>query len=205
MKYNCLRCNYHTSKRSNIIDHLNRKNMCKPFQEDINLKDKIIRNKILKICDHCDKYYPNIEEHLTQCEIIKKNENNELKELVKSMHESLIELQTIYNQQKFIKFNNISGMVVDVRPRKTISKVVRRQLWDIYFSNSFTGKCYVCTKNVDYDNFEAGHIISLAHGGSDYIDNLRVVCKSCNISIGTDNMDDFIKVYLRNLNTIIQE
>jgi hypothetical protein len=75
MTYDCLRCTYTTPKRSNMIDHLDRKNECKPTREDIDIKIKKNRNKILKICDHCDVFYPNIEEHTNNCEVVKKKEN----------------------------------------------------------------------------------------------------------------------------------
>lgn len=40
-------------------------------------------------------------------------------------------------------------------------------------------------------DWEAGHIMSVKEGGTDTLDNLRPICKSCNRSMGTENMDAF--------------
>jgi len=39
--------------------------------------------------------------------------------------------------------------------------------------------------------FHCGHIVSHANGGSMHIDNLRPICASCNLSMGTQNMNEF--------------
>ena len=39
IEYLCHRCGYNTNKRSNIIQHLNRKNICKPILADISIED----------------------------------------------------------------------------------------------------------------------------------------------------------------------
>jgi len=56
---------------------------------------------------------------------------------------------------------------------------------------ALNGTCYVCTRNLRIDNFEAGHIISEANGGIIHIDNLKPLCKPCNTSCATDNLDEF--------------
>ena len=44
-------------------------------------------------------------------------------------------------------------------------------------------------------SFHCGHIISEANGGEIKLDNLRPICHSCNSSMGTVNMDEFIIKY----------
>ena len=39
VEYLCHRCGYNTNKKSNIIQHLNRKKICKPILSDISIED----------------------------------------------------------------------------------------------------------------------------------------------------------------------
>lgn len=80
--------------------------------------------------------------------------------------------------------------------RKQIPKKIRGQVWAFHFGTSTKGVCYCCKKSLDvFDIWHAGHILSRASGGADTADNLRPVCPSCNLSMGTENMDDFKKRY----------
>ena len=55
-----------------------------------------------------------------------------------------------------------------------------------------SGSCFCCKKILEaLDDWHAGHIIAHANGGRDNVENLRPVCISCNLSMGTENMDDF--------------
>jgi len=44
-------------------------------------------------------------------------------------------------------------------------------------------------------SFHCGHVIAEKNGGSIEIANLRPICQSCNSSMGTTNMDVFVKSY----------
>ena len=45
------------------------------------------------------------------------------------------------------------------------------------------------------NDFHTGHYISEANGGEVKLDNLRPICKGCNLSMGTTNMEDFMFEY----------
>ena len=47
----------------------------------------------------------------------------------------------------------------------------------------------------DLAGFPCGHIIAEANGGLLKLDNLKPVCVSCNSSMGTQNMDEYILKY----------
>ena len=58
------------------------------------------------------------------------------------------------------------------------------------------GKCYCCkTSVIEITNFDCGHIISEFNGGNISIDNLKPICGTCNTSMGTENMNEFIENY----------
>ena len=43
--------------------------------------------------------------------------------------------------------------------------------------------------------WECGHIISEANGGNLDTDNLKPICSGCNKSMGSKNMDDYMKEF----------
>lgn len=82
------------------------------------------------------------------------------------------------------------------KKRKAIPKAVRTTLWNIHFSeDKAKGNCKVCDGEIKISNFEAGHIIASASGGTDNLDNLLPLCSLCNKSMGTENLLDFKAKY----------
>ncbi len=76
--------------------------------------------------------------------------------------------------------------------RKTIPKKTREAVWKRDCGENMTGTCFCCSQSVTaLGTWHAGHIIASANGGSDTVDNLRVVCSPCNLAMGTENMDVF--------------
>lgn len=55
-------------------------------------------------------------------------------------------------------------------------------------------KCLCCKLQDIYQaSFSCGHIISEYNGGELKLDNVKPICASCNSSMGTKNMDEYIK------------
>ena len=91
---------------------------------------------------------------------------------------------------------NIVETAVTVTKRKAIPKAVKSTLWNIHFTeNNAKGDCKVCSKEIKMTDFDAGHIIAVANGGSDNLDNLMPVCSLCNKSMGIQNLNEFKKLY----------
>lgn len=66
------------------------------------------------------------------------------------------------------------------------------------------GHCCLCGEFVDYDDFTVDHIIPLAKGGTNDIDNLQCACKVCN-NIKTDVLpnefiDKITEMIIHNMN-----
>jgi hypothetical protein len=76
-----------------------------------------------------------------------------------------------------------------------ITEDMRRRVWFSQFEGE-EGSCY-CAEKISIHNFNCGHIISRVRGGDITLDNLRPICKNCNISMGTRNMREY---YLDMLN-----
>lgn len=88
-------------------------------------------------------------------------------------------------------------------PKKTtIPPQLKRDIWDKWIGdNATSSKCYCCRETkISSTSYHAGHVISEHDSGSIDINNLRPVCPSCNQSMGTTNMRDYIqKYYPKNL------
>jgi len=116
--------------------------------------------------------------------------------LTMSNHNSCISFQEIVKAKLGVPKKNIAIIIKDANaePRKTIPKKIRGEAWKIQFGDSTQGSCFCCKKGLDvFDDWHAGHVISHSNNGADTADNLRPVCGSCNLSMGTENMDDFKK------------
>ena len=80
--------------------------------------------------------------------------------------------------------------------RVAIPKKVRGEIWVRHFGESTKGACFCCAAPLNaFDTWHAGHIVPNAKGGSNAAENLRPVCASCNLSMGTRHMDEFKQEY----------
>lgn len=93
------------------------------------------------------------------------------------------------------------------RSKEKIPVPVKNALWSLHFQNNITGICQCCkTENISRNNFDCGHIVSEKYGGNVELTNLRPICRACNSSMGTMNMDEYIKKYgFDKINTEIKE
>jgi hypothetical protein len=70
---------------------------------------------------------------------------------------------------------------------RQISKALRKQIW----SKCVDSLCEICEDEIDFNNFEAGHIIPRTLGGQVSIENLIPICFDCNRSMGTKNAYEY--------------
>ena len=84
-----------------------------------------------------------------------------------------------------------------LKKKQKIPTKVRIDIWATYIgSNLAEHKCICCKKvTIKQSEFEVGHVLSEANGGTLEINNLRPICSVCNRSMGTRNMVDFVKQY----------
>jgi len=107
----------------------------------------------------------------------------------------LEEMKKQNNKSDIIETN----VIVVKKEKKTKEKIpasVKNTLWSNHFDNSIQGNCQCCkTEVISKNNFDCGHIISEKNGGKVHLDNLKPICRSCNSSMGTTNMNDFMTKY----------
>jgi hypothetical protein len=102
----------------------------------------------------------------------------------------IVDIPSAQTQNELMEKNN--NVITENIKRKGIPKKIRGEAWKIQFGDSTKGSCFCCKKGLDvFDDWHAGHIVSHSNNGKDTADNLRPVCGSCNLSMGTENMDAF--------------
>jgi len=76
--------------------------------------------------------------------------------------------------------------------RKSLPEVIRKRVYG-KIDNQNHPLCYCCGKSISLENYHCGHIIAFCNGGKDELNNLMPICPSCNLSMGKQNMYDFMK------------
>lgn len=99
-------------------------------------------------------------------------------------------------EQKIEKIEKIEKMK-EPKKRKSIPKKNKNLSWNEFIGkNKGTDLCLCCSKSeIDKSEFHCGHVISVKNGGNDFVDNLRPICAQCNLSMGSQNMNEFMEQY----------
>jgi 5-methylcytosine-specific restriction endonuclease McrA len=81
--------------------------------------------------------------------------------------------------------------------KRNIPKRVKVSVWNHYIGKEVgSAKCMCCQEcEIIQGHFEAGHVISERNGGATNVANLRPVCSLCNKSMGSKNMQEFMREY----------
>lgn len=81
--------------------------------------------------------------------------------------------------------------------KKSIPPILKRNVWNKYIGEDIGKAKCTCCKLVDITqlSFHCGHIIAEAKGGELKMDNLKPICQSCNSSMGTMNMNEYVEKY----------
>ena len=78
------------------------------------------------------------------------------------------------------------------KPRKKLTKDQRIEVWRKYIgATKAEGPCYVCKRTIHMSDFDVGHDIARAKGGTDNIANYRPICRQCNRGMGTMSIETY--------------
>lgn len=91
--------------------------------------------------------------------------------------------------------NNVNKPIEVKKKKQAIPKKIRDAVWVKYCGNGDEGVCYCCNEKVK--RYKAGwqcsHVFSENMGGEISVENLRVNCSSCNLSMGNQNLYAYIR------------
>ena len=81
------------------------------------------------------------------------------------------------------------------KKKKPISATVKRLVWNINIGEDIgKAKCMCCkTTEITQMSFNCGHVLAEANDGETIVSNLKPICQNCNSSMGTKNMNEFMK------------
>jgi hypothetical protein len=82
-------------------------------------------------------------------------------------------------------------LLVAPAKRRAIPKKKRDELWMRHFGTSGTGICQCCASPILFTKWEQAHIVAVASGGSNDLENLVPTCVSCNRSCGAEDLRDW--------------
>ena len=77
--------------------------------------------------------------------------------------------------------------------RAKITKRVREEVWNNENGRMIDGTCWCCLSDLNFSDFECGHIIPVVLGGLSVCKNLKPICRDCNQTCGTMNLAEFKK------------
>jgi hypothetical protein len=85
----------------------------------------------------------------------------------------------------------------DKPKKKTIPLSLKRSVWNKHIGEEIGKAVCLCCKItcITQMSFSCGHVIAEYNGGELKLENLKPICVSCNSSMGTQNMNEFIKQY----------
>lgn len=96
-----------------------------------------------------------------------------------------------------IKTDKIKSNKIKTYNKKTIPKPLKQKVWNKWVGIEIgQTKCLCCKlHDISQGSFSCGHIIAEINGGELKMDNLKPICSSCNSSMGTQNMNDYMIKY----------
>ena len=123
----------------------------------------------------------------------------------------MTELQDIIRKEEFKKkatatatkdvvMKDVSNVTDDAietkkKKKKAIPATIKRLVWNTNIGEMIgKSKCLCCNStDITQMSFNCGHIVAEANGGDTIVSNLKPICQNCNSSMGTKNMDEFMK------------
>jgi 5-methylcytosine-specific restriction endonuclease McrA len=83
------------------------------------------------------------------------------------------------------------------KKKQPIPNHVKTLLWNHWVGCDKAETYCLCCKvtKISIRSFHAGHIIAESKGGDMTVKNLKPICGPCNLSMGSTNMDEFIKKF----------
>lgn len=173
-KFICPTCERSFSRKFNLERHINNES-CK------NIHSSSVNVNITTTNVNSDNTNVMIS-LLNQIERLK-NENDNLKNGVAEIKNENTNKHKLQEEKK--------------KKKQAIPKNVRNIVWNHYIGEDIIKHRCLCCKKVliTNTNFEVGHVLSEKNGGTHEINNLRPICGSCNHSMGTENMVEFVIKY----------
>ena len=89
--------------------------------------------------------------------------------------------------------NTDTGTTKKPYKKEKISQQLRELVWNTHIGQDIGETVCKCCGifRIQQLNFQCGHIVAESKGGATTVDNLTPICGSCNLSMGTKNLNEF--------------
>jgi hypothetical protein len=201
-------CGYDTTARTALYNHNKSQKHLSKIQNIQNIEEKeiieVLKTKIIHMEKELvikDKEIERLEMKAQIYKDVSEIKNVNQSGIIKELEEKVKELQNfiigLTGEKEFLKTNNTKKIKINkYKAKDKIPATVKNSLWRQYFNKNINGKCCCCkVENISIKNFDCGHVISEKNGGDISLENLRPICRLCNSSMSTMNMDEFIKKF----------
>jgi hypothetical protein len=86
----------------------------------------------------------------------------------------------------------------EVKKKIQISAAMKKLVWNKHIGEEIgKSKCLCCKSTyITQLSFHCGHIVAESKGGNTIVSNLMPICQNCNSSMGSKNMNDFMKTLI---------
>lgn len=157
------------------------------FNKFDNLNDFIDKSYLSPCSVNEEFYYIELNKFLNDILIINLKLENEKKEKEEEVKKTSIKINV--KKSETIKDNDKK------KKKKTISATIKRLVWNTNIGEDVgKSKCMCCySTDITQMSFNCGHIVAEANGGETIVSNLKPICQNCNSSMGTKNMEEFMK------------
>lgn len=137
--------------------------------------------------------------------VVQKSSSNNSNDNINNItNENIINTSNIVNlntSQHSSDTSSVSDNIIEtVKPKKkyrkkNIPSTVKRLVWNTHIGEEIgKAKCLCCkVTDITQLSFHCGHIIAESNGGETTVNNLKPICQNCNSSMGTTNMEEFMK------------
>lgn len=118
-----------------------------------------------------------------------------IEELLQAIEQDNKQIKSKQTKQNVKKPKENDTDQVKAKKKKPISATIKRLVWNTHIGEEIgKAKCLCCNAtDITQMSFNCGHMIAEANGGETIVSNLKPICQNCNSSMGTKNMDEFMK------------
>ncbi len=115
----------------------------------------------------------------------------------KVVKEKVPKKEIIVENEESVDNSDNDDKTAKKKKKKSIPATLKRKVWAKWVGEEVGKTQCLCCKLTDITqmSFHCGHIISEANGGELKMDNLKPICQSCNSSMGTKDMNEFMSQY----------
>lgn len=189
--HNCKYCQGSFSSRATLNYHVN--NTCKKHKRSDKELDKLVKEGYTLLA--------NIEKNKMAEKSDK--ERNSLGDnvdfLINFVEMNMLNPSHINTVRAIQDPNTSDSKKTTEKPKKpkkgSIPSTVKKMVWNSNIGEEIgKTKCYCCkSTDITQMSFHCGHIKPEAKGGEAIVSNLKPICQNCNSSMGTKDMDEFMK------------